>query len=164
LATIRISLTVQAPPGRCFDLARSVDFHLASTPGTGERVVGGRRAGLLGPNEEVTWEARHFGVRQRLTSRITAFDRPHHFRDSQVDGAFTFFHHDHHFATDPASPGATRISDLFEYHAPFGFVGRVAERLWLTGYMRRFLDRRLQLLKEALESGGWREFLEKAGP
>lgn len=156
MATIRLSLEVRAPVERCFDLARSVDFHLASTPGTGERVVAGRRRGLLVLGEEVTWEARHFGVRQRLTSRITQFSRPTHFRDSQVGGAFEWFHHDHHF--DAVATG-TRITDVFQFQAPFGLAGRLAERLVLTAYMRRFLARRLDLLRQALESERWRDFL-----
>ena len=32
--------------------------------------------------------ARHFGITQELTSRITAFDRPRHFRDEMEKGAF----------------------------------------------------------------------------
>lgn len=141
---------------RSFDLARSVDFHLASTPGTGERVVAGRRSGLLALNDEVTWEARHFGFRQRLTSRIVELTRPAHFRDSQVRGAFAWFTHDHHF--EPTATG-TRITDVFAYEAPLGRAGRLSERLVLTGYMRRFLTRRLGLLKQALESDWWAYFL-----
>jgi hypothetical protein len=49
---------------------------------------------LIGLDEELTWEATHFGIRLRLTSRITAYRRPFHFRDSQVRGAFRRFDHD----------------------------------------------------------------------
>ncbi len=156
MATIRLSAEVRAPVERCFDLARSVDFHLISTRGTGERVIAGRHAGLLALHEEVTWEARHFGVRQRLTSRITQFTRPSHFRDSQVRGAFAWFHHDHHF--DPIASG-TRITEVFEFRAPLGVAGRLAERLVLTAYMERFLSRRLGLLQQALETDWWEHFL-----
>ena len=40
----------------------------------GQVAVGGRTSGLIGLGEEVTWRARHFGVTQHLTSKITAFD------------------------------------------------------------------------------------------
>jgi hypothetical protein len=79
----------------CFDLARSIDVHIESTVGTDEKAVAGVTSGLIDLGQEVTWEATHFGVRQRLTSRITAFDRPGHFRDSQVRGPFRRFDHDH---------------------------------------------------------------------
>src|SRR5690349_4793455 len=99
--TIRIATPIAAPPERCFDLARSVDAHLESAKSTGERVVAGRTSGLLELGEEITWEARHLGVRQRLTSRITAFDRPSYFQDRMVRGIFKSFEHDHHFQPQP---------------------------------------------------------------
>ena len=74
---ITIETLINAPMERVFDLARSIDAHMASTDGTEERAVAGRTTGLIGRGESVTWEARHFGIRQRLTAHITAFDRPH---------------------------------------------------------------------------------------
>jgi ligand-binding SRPBCC domain-containing protein len=159
VARIELSLHVAAPADRCFDLARSVDAHVHSTAATGERAVGGRTAGLLELGDAVTWRARHFGVRQELTSRMTAFNRPRHFRDSMVRGAFARFDHDHYFA--PAD-GGTLLRDVFTYRAPLGPLGWLAERLFLTAYMRRFLRARLYALKALAESPGWAEFLPPA--
>ena len=155
----RIELTVEiaAPPERCFDLARSVGAHVRSTAASGERAVAGVTTGLLGPGDSVTWEARHLGVRQRLTSRITAFDRPRHFRDSMVRGAFRRFDHDHYF--EPSGDGGTVMREVFDYEAPLGPLGRLAERLFLTRYMRHFLEERNRHVKAAAESGDWRRFL-----
>jgi hypothetical protein len=36
---IRIETFIQAPPEQCFDLARNVEAHVASTAATGERAV-----------------------------------------------------------------------------------------------------------------------------
>ena len=140
-------------------MARSVELHLLSTAATAERAVAGVTSGLIGLDDAVTWEARHFGVRQRLTSRITAFDRPRHFRDSQVRGAFRRFDHDHFFV--PEGVG-TWMSEVFDYDAPFGLIGRVAERLLLTRYMRRFLLGRMRVVKEIAESTHAVEFLPPA--
>ena len=156
MARIELSLYVAAPVDRCFDLARSVEAHLRSTAATGERAVGGKTTGLLGLGDEVTWRARHFGVRQHLTSRITAFDRPRHFRDSMVRGAFARFDHDHYF--EPEGNG-TRIRDVFDYDAPLGPLGWVAERVFLSAYMHRFLLTRLRELKRLAESDAHAEFL-----
>ena len=153
---ITLTLHVDAPPERCFDLARSIDLHQRSTAGTGERAVGGVTAGLIGAGDVVTWEARHFGVRQRLTSRITAYDRPRHFRDSQVAGAFRRFDHDHRFEPDGAG---TRMTDVFDFDAPLGPLGWLAERLFLTAYMRRFLASRNAVVKDVAESDAWRAYL-----
>ena len=105
--------------------------------------------GLIGAGQEVTWSARHFGVRQSLTSRITIFDPLHHFRDSMVRGAFARFDHDHHFE---AREGGTRMLDLFDYAAPLGRLGRLAERLVLDRYMQRLLVERARAIKSFAES------------
>ena len=81
MARIEITTRIAAPRERCFDLARSVDVHLRSAAATAERAVAGRTAGLLELHEETTREATHFGLRMRLTSRITAFHRPFRFRE-----------------------------------------------------------------------------------
>jgi len=153
---LELKTLLAAPPERCFDLSRSVEAHLHSTSRSGERAVGGVTSGLLGLGDEVTWEARHLGVRQRLTSRITRFDRPHHFRDSMVRGAFARFDHDHFFE---ATATGTLVRDLFDFAAPLGPLGWAAERLVLTAYMTRFLTERNEDLKRLAESEAWRGFV-----
>ena len=86
MAVIRVEIDVAAPPDLCFDLARSVDAHVASARATGEQAVAGVTSGLLSLNDQVTWQGRHFGLTQELTSRISAFDRPRYFRDEMVRG------------------------------------------------------------------------------
>lgn len=76
MTTVVIETRIAAPIERCFDLARDVDAHVRSSAATRERVVGGRTTGLLELGDTVTFEGVHLGVRQRLTSRITEFDRP----------------------------------------------------------------------------------------
>lgn len=152
-----LSTYIAAPPERCFDLSRSVELHMQSTAGTGEVAIGGRTRGLLELGEEVTWRARHFGVWQALTSRIVAYDRPRHFRDSMVHGPFTRLDHDHHFGQD--GRGATIMRDVFDFTAPLGLLGRVAERLVLTWYLRRFLEARNREIKTIAESDAWRRFI-----
>jgi ligand-binding SRPBCC domain-containing protein len=149
VAIIRTVIDISAPADVCFDLARSVDAHVASTRQSVERAVAGRTSGLLEPGETVTWPARHFGVTQELTSRITAFDRPRHFRDEMVKGAFSRIVHDHYF--EPAG-ASTRMTDVFEFAAPLGWLGTLAERIVLTRYMRQLLEHRNQVLKNMAES------------
>jgi ligand-binding SRPBCC domain-containing protein len=104
--------------------------------------------GLVGPGQEVTWEATHLGVRQRLTARITAFDRPRHFRDSQIRGAFARFDHDHFFEDQN---GSTVMRDVFDFASPLGLLGRFVDRLFLRAYMRRFLIDRAAVIKAVAE-------------
>jgi len=140
---------VAAPPARCFDLARDVELHQRSTAASRERAVAGVTAGLLGAGDEVTWEATHFGVRQRLTSRITEFDPPNRFVDEMVRGAFARFRHEHQFLS---VPDGTDMVDIFDYTAPLGPLGRLADGLFLRRYMTALLRERNAYLKRAAES------------
>jgi len=158
MATIRVVTEVAAPPELCFDLARSIDLHLVTTGDSDERAVAGVTKGLIGLGEEVTWSARHFGVRQRLTSRITAFERPRRFRDSLVRGAFARFDHDHIFE---ATETGTRMIDVFDYAAPLGPLGRLVEALVLDRYMLRLLVERGAGVKRVAESGDWQRYLAR---
>ena len=145
---VEVVTEVRAPATRCFDLARDIDLHLESMRGTGERAVAGKTSGLIGPGEEVTWEAKHLGVRQRFTSRITGFSPPRHFRDEMVRGAFKSFVHDHYFEEHD---GTTTVRDVLRFSSPFGVVGRIADRVFLAGYLRRLLRGRIQAVKRAAE-------------
>ncbi len=121
---------------------------MASTEGTAERAVAGKTTGFLELGDEVTWEAVHFGVRQRVASRITRFERPHVFVDEMLSGAFHSFHHTHEFIDEG---GVTRMVDTFRYRAPLGWLGNLADVLFLERYMRKFLENRATALKAAAE-------------
>ena len=159
MALVELVTLVAAPRDRCFDLARSVDAHVHSTRDTGECAIAGRLTGLLALDEEVTWRARHLGLLLTLTSRITAFDRPSHFRDSMRRGPLERLVHDHFFADD--GHGGTVIRDVFEFAAPLGVLGRFAETLWLKRYFRRFLETRNRELKALAESDAWKQFVPR---
>jgi len=149
MPSIRIETAIAAPPERCFDLARDIDAHVRSTAGTNERAVGGVTTGLMGLGDEVTWEARHLGVRQRLTARITRFDRPRMFQDEMVRGPFAAMRHVHEFV--PRDGGTTMV-DTFTFNSPLGPLGTIVDRLFLAGYLRRFLISRAAALKEMAEA------------
>jgi ligand-binding SRPBCC domain-containing protein len=158
--TIRLSTRIAAPRERVFDLTRSIDLHTRSLDWTREEPVAGRMSGLIGLGETVTWRARHLGVRQRLTSRISAYDRPRYFQDVMVRGAFAWMEHDHWF--DAAPDGGTVLRDEFRFAAPLGVLGRIAEALVLRRYLTRFLERRNAVIKRVAESEEWREFVPSA--
>lgn len=143
---------VRSPIERCFDLARSVEVHLAGNVHWGEQAVatGGVTSGLIGLGQRVTWRAKHFGVWQELTSEIVQMDRPTHFQDVQVRGIFRSMRHDHFF--HPISPSETEMRDVFTFAAPLPILGRLAEIAFLRRYMRDLLRERNAAIKQAAES------------
>ncbi len=151
---LEIQTYIAAPPETCFDLARDIDFHARSLAHTGERVVDRPDDALLELGDEVEFEGRHFGVRQRFRARIESFDRPRQFRDVMVRGAFRSFVHDHLFE---ASEGGTWMQDRIQFAAPFWPLGIVVERVVLRPYLARLIAGRGREIKEAAEGrqGVW---------
>jgi ligand-binding SRPBCC domain-containing protein len=153
LPTIRLETQIHVPIQTCFDLARSIDLHPRTVPKTREQAVEGRTTGLIGAGDTVTFEATHFGIRQRLSSRMTEFDPPYVFADEMTRGAFQSLRHTHAFAALP--DGGTLMTDTLEFTSPLGILGRIADRLFLEGYMRRFLLGRNRELKHFAEGGDY---------
>jgi ligand-binding SRPBCC domain-containing protein len=149
MPTIRLETSIEAPAERCFDLSLSVDLHRLSTAETHERPIAGVMTGEMKLGDTVTWEAVHFGVKQHLTSKITAYERPRRFVDEMVQGAFQEMKHIHEFVPQPSG---TLMVDIFTFRAPLGFLGRVAETLVLNRYMRGLLLTRNRYLKQVAEA------------
>jgi ligand-binding SRPBCC domain-containing protein len=148
MPVILLETFISAPVQDCFDAARNLDLHLGSMEHTGEKAVAGKLSGLAESGDVITWEAVHFGVRQRLTVEIGKMNPPYFFEDFMVKGAFEEMHHSHYF---DLVPGGTRMRDVFQFRAPFGLLGRMAEGLFLIRYMRNLLLTRNQFLKQTLE-------------
>src|SRR5215469_15690067 len=149
MPTIRLETLIAASPVRCFDLSLSVDLHRQSVGHTHERPIAGVTTGIMKLGDTVTWEAVHFGIKQHLTSKITAYERPRYFRDEMVRGIFKEINHFHEFIPQPEG---TLMVDTFTFRAPPGVLGRLAETLVLTHYMKGLLLARNSYLKSAAES------------
>ena len=75
-----------------------------------------------------------------------------------LTGAFASMDHLHSF--EDLGKDTTRMHDEFLYRAPLGPLGRIAEVTFLTGYLRRFLEKRAAGIRELAEGDGWRRFLK----
>jgi ligand-binding SRPBCC domain-containing protein len=125
---------IAAEPDVCFDVSLDVGVHVAASPT--ERIVGGVRSGRMRLGQEVTWSARHFGVRWRMTSKIVAYERPHLFVDEMQRGPFGRWRHQHILET---TSYGTRMIDHVSFASPFGPLGRLVDALVLERYMTRLL-------------------------
>lgn len=148
MPTITIETYINAPVELCFDMARDIGLHCQTACSTKERAVAGVTSGLIGLGEEVTFEATHFGIRQRLSARVTQFQRPVLFIDEMQRGAFQALQHKHEFR---AEGSGTLMTDTLIWTSPLGLIGKLADRLFLVAHMRRFLRERNGGLKQAVE-------------
>lgn len=149
---IEVVTVIDAEPAAVFGLEVDVDVHAASLRGSQETATTstGRRQLALG--DEVTFRARHFGVRWRMTSRITAYEPPHCFVDEQTRGPFRALRHEHHF--ESLDGARTRMSDRMTISAPLGPLGAFVSRVLLAPYLRRLLKRRAAHIKCLAEQPG----------
>jgi ligand-binding SRPBCC domain-containing protein len=158
MPTITLSIKIKSDIETVFDLSRSIDLHQISTSKTNERAIAGTTSGLINLGETVTWQATHFGIRQKLTSKITAYNRPSHFRDEQQRGAFKYIIHDHYFEQQG---DVVLMTDIFEFQSPFGVLGWLFDKLVLTRYMTGFLVERNDVIRDYAERGRGEIFLNK---
>jgi ligand-binding SRPBCC domain-containing protein len=142
---------INAPITICFDLARNVEIHTRTTTNTKEKAVAGTTLGLLVEGDTVTWQATHFGIKQRLTAKVIYLEKPTKFVDVMVKGAFHSFTHTHEFIE---KNDRTLMVDTFEYKSPLGPLGVIADKLFLEKYMTNFLANRAKELKKIAENGG----------
>ena len=158
MPTIHLTTFIAAPAERVFDLSRNIEVHKESMKGHSEEAVSGVRFGLIEKEETVTWKARHLFKKRYLRTKITAMKIPQMFIDEQIEGDFKMMKHEHHFK--PCDNGTIMI-DLFSFESPYGAIGRVFNKLYFTGYMKKLLERRISTIKDFAETDKWRRLLQK---
>lgn len=153
---IHLTTFIAAPVERVFDLSRSVSLHRMSMQEHGETVVAGVSAGLMNLEDTVTWQARHLGKKRLLSMKITDLKAPDRFTDEMLKGDFREIRHEHHFKV---VENGTLMIDLFHFETPYGAIGRMVNRFYLTSYMRRLLEKRNEVLKTYAETDRWKQVL-----
>jgi ligand-binding SRPBCC domain-containing protein len=158
MAIIKITTIINAPIKRCFNLALSVDLHKESVATTNEKAIAGITTGIMQLHDTVTWLAIHFGISFNMTSIIPILNKPTFFVSQMTKGPFKKLYHQHLFEE---KNGQTIMTDVFEFEAPFGLLGKLVEKLILIKHMNHFLIIRNAYLKKIAESDGWRRFVKE---
>ena len=158
MSTIYLDTIIKSDIQTVFDLARDIDLHQKSTFKTGEKAISGRTSGLIEEGETVTWKAKHLGIYQILTTKIISMKKPYHFTDTMLKGAFKSMKHQHIFRQEGKN---TIMTDIFEFHSPFGIIGKIFNRIFLKNYMKKFLLVRNKLIKFTAENKQKRERSER---
>ena len=158
MPTIHLTTFIAAPAERIFDLSRSIDLHKKSMAHTQETAVGGTTLGLIENNDTVTWKAKHLGKMRLLKIRIASMNKPLSFTDEMVSGDFRSMRHEHHFKT---VENGTLLIDLFDFEAPYGNLGKLFSKLYLTKYLRHLLEQRNSVIRDYAESDKWKFILNR---
>lgn len=142
MQTIIRETQINAPAEVCFDLIRDARIHTEITGQTNENAV-------VGLGQIVTFEGKHFGMRQRLTVKVTAFERPTLFIDEMIEGRFKSFKHIHEFTE---TDGMTLMRDTVEWTSPLGILGKMVDKLVIRRHLTSLVSGRNARLKAIAES------------
>ncbi|MCW3462555.1 SRPBCC family protein [Chitinophaga nivalis] len=157
MPTIHLTTVIHAPLERVYDLSRSITLHKRSMTHLQEDAIKGRTTGLILLNETVTWRAKHLGKMRELTTKITAMQPLEFFSDEMTAGDFTHLKHAHYFKE---IGNGTVMIDIMDFGTPYGWMGRVFEKIYLNRYMTKLLQLRNRAIKDYAESDKWRVILE----
>ena len=156
MSVIELETWINAIPEICYKLSLNVDLHKLSASSTGEHIVDGIRSGTMKEGDFVTWKAKHFGIWQTLSTKITQEIKYGYFADEMIDGPFKSMRHEHFFTV---SSDGTIMKDVFRFESPLGIFGKLFNVVILNNYMREFLIERNRKLKEVAESDLYQRFL-----
>ena len=84
-------------------------------------------------------------IPMRWVTEITQVKEPGYFTDNQLAGPYKFWHHQHFFKE---ADGGVQMTDIVHYQAPFGFLGRLAELVFINKKVNHIFDYRNQVLSD----------------
>ena len=112
------------------------------------------RAPLAGAGSEIVTSFRlvpFLPFRAEWTASITEFEWNHHFADIQKRGPFKSFHHRHELREETRDRvTGTVVRDVIEYDVGFGWLGELAQKLFVSRQLRRTFAYRQHALKRLL--------------
>jgi ligand-binding SRPBCC domain-containing protein len=85
-------------------------------------------------------------------TEITQVKQLEYFIDEQRFGPYTLWHHQHHFK---AIPGGVEMTDIVHYKNPLGFIGRIANGLFVAKKLNTIFTYRYRKVEEIF--GPWKE-------
>ena len=132
-----IRLKLVPPPGIAADRATVTD-----------------RTPLAGVGSEIVTSFRvipFLPFRANWTALITEFEWNQHFADIQKRGPFKSFHHRHELKAEiRGRTTGTMVRDVINYDVGFGWLGTLAEKVFVSRQLQRTFEYRQQALEKLL--------------
>jgi ligand-binding SRPBCC domain-containing protein len=91
------------------------------------------------------------GIPLYWMTEITQVVDKKYFIDEQRFGPYTLWHHQHHFKV---IEGGVEMTDIVHYKNPLGFVGRIANSLFVKKQLQQIFDFRFKKANEVF--GEWK--------
>lgn len=91
-----------------------------------------------------------FGLKMHWVTEITHVVHHNYFVDEQRFGPYAFWHHKHFLKE---VPGGIEMTDILHYKLPFGFIGRLVNRLFIKNKIKEIFDYRFTKLEKLFNDG-----------
>jgi len=85
------------------------------------------------------------GIKLNWVTEITQVNKKKFFIDEQRRGPYSIWHHEHHFKE---VEGGVEMNDLLYYSVPFGFVGRLANLIFVKNKVKQIFSFREKRIEE----------------
>jgi ligand-binding SRPBCC domain-containing protein len=85
------------------------------------------------------------GIKMTWVTEITQVKEKEYFVDEQRIGPYAMWHHEHKIE---AIEGGVLMTDIVSYQPPFGFIGAMANRLFIKNQLRRIFEFRTLALEK----------------
>ena len=85
------------------------------------------------------------GIKLNWMTEITQVEELKYFIDEQRFGPYKFWHHQHHFK---AIDGGVEMNDILTYGLPMGFLGNIANSLFVADKLQQIFDFRKKKVEE----------------
>lgn len=112
---------------------------------------------ILGPppiemreGTRIAYQLRVRGFPLKWLTEIEAWNPPYSFVDVQAKGPYKFWRHTHLFSE---CDEGTMVVDVIEYSLPFGWLGRMAHRLFVKRDVAKIFDYREEILQTLFSAG-----------
>jgi ligand-binding SRPBCC domain-containing protein len=170
--TVTESATVNAPIARVFALSTRIELVRETLGMNPITQTGTLTSGHITLGSRVHWQGWKFLLPVAHHTLITGFAESHiednglttaWFQDSQEQGHFAFFQHDHHFreTLDPVTQQPiTHLHDVVQFTLPFGPLGSIVAILLLAPHVRKLCRKRFARIKALAEGNGWLDYVD----
>jgi len=91
------------------------------------------------------------GIRLNWVTEITQVKVKKFFIDEQRRGPYSIWHHEHHFKE---VEGGVEMLDILTYHVPFGFLGNLADLLFVKNKVKQIFSFREKRILELFPVAG----------
>lgn len=85
------------------------------------------------------------GIPMEWVTEITHVNAPAFFIDEQRKGPYAIWHHEHHFEE---IAGGVKMTDILYYDLPFGWLGKIANRLFVRKKVLNIFEFRRMVLED----------------